>query len=145
MLAACGGSRTTTPTQDNCAGKGALPAPPVFFLDYPPSGSTNIPTNAGVLIEMGADNGQYPSATVTVSSGSAVVPLGAPTAVPSPLPTPFATPTGAQGPYVTVPMPTLSPNTAYTVVFKYMTFADNPPSCTVPASQTVGTFTTGLK
>lgn len=144
LITACGGAKTVATAPDVCLGKGAVPPPPVFTLDYPPNGSTNIPTSAGVLIEVGADNGQYPNATVSVTSASGPVPLGTPTAVPSPLPTPFATPSpNVAQTYVALPMPALLSNTTYTVTANYMAYADNPPSCTGPASQTLGTFTTG--
>jgi hypothetical protein len=144
LLAACGGAaRLPTVTPDVCAGKGTLPVPPFFFLDYPANGSTDIPTNAGVLIEIGADNGTYPNATLSVSSASAIVPLGAPTSLPSPLPTPFATPSPSSAqPYTAIQLPKLAPSTNYTVFATYLWYADNPPSCTAPVTQPLGGFTT---
>jgi hypothetical protein len=144
-VSGCGGAHSNGFT-DICAGKGAVPPAPFVFLDYPPSGSTNVATNVGRLIETGADNGPnvYPTVTLNVSAPSGPLQLGAPAIAPSPFPTPFATPFPAYtGTYVAVALPTLSPNTTYTVTDTYMGFADSPPTCSAPVTQNVGTFATG--
>lgn len=121
------------------------PTPIAAWLAYPPSGSTGVSVNAGQIIEKGAD---YPGGgvTIVVSSAAGNVPLGTPTLAPLPYPSPFATapPTyGFAGPYSSIPMPALSPATTYTVSDTYMDYYPyNPPQCSAPATQFVGTFTT---
>jgi hypothetical protein len=119
----------------------ATPIP--AFLDYPPSGSSNVAIGIGEIIEKGADVPGV-GVSITVSSPAGPVPLGTPTVAPSPYPTPFATPPPTFGaPYIAIPLPTLSPSTTYTVNDVYTDWADNPPVCSAQYTQFVGTFTTG--
>lgn len=130
-----------------CPPPTATPSPVPAFLNYPPSGSSNVSVSIGKIIEQGADAaGEVPQITMSSSSGS--VPLGTPTAAPSPFPTPFATPSpySAVGtaPYIAVPLPTLSPSTTYTVSDVVPGYdPNNPPVCSAPSTQFVGTFSTG--
>lgn len=120
------------------------PAPLPAWLNYPPSGSTNISTRIGEIIAQGAapGNGLAISVAGPVNSN---VPVGTPYAAPSPYPTPFATapPQNASYPYMAVPLPTLSPSTTYTVSDIYTDWSDDPPQCSAEYTQTIGTFTTG--
>ena len=158
LLAACGGgtvvgaSRPTVGPSSpaasaTCHPPSPGPTPIPAFLNYPPSGSSNVRTSIGEIIEQGADApGQ--ALTITVSSSSGNVPLGTPTAAPSPFPTPFATAPpnsiAARSPYVAIPLLTLSPSTTYTVSDTYQDYdPNNPPVCSAPATQFVGTFSTG--
>jgi hypothetical protein len=91
-------------------------------------------------------SGLTPQDAVALSAAGTPVPVGAFTAAPSPLPSPRVTPGAQFGgpglPYISAPVPTLSPSTTYTVQFTYQDWADNPPACTTMQSQTLGTFTT---
>lgn len=131
-----------------CAPPPPGPTPIPAWLDYPPNGSTGIATSVGQLIERGVEEpGQNNSLLIVLTSQSGTnVPVGAPTAAPSPLPTPFATPPPnypITGPYVAIPLPTLSPTTTYEVSDTYTGWSDSPPQCTAQYSQPVGSFTTG--
>ncbi|HEY9180798.1 MAG TPA: hypothetical protein VIO32_08760 [Candidatus Baltobacteraceae bacterium] len=149
-LAACGGGSlfggNHPKISATCPPPPLSPTPPPAFLDYPPSGSANVSTSIGQIIEKGAD---VPGGgiTIVVASGSENVPLGTPTTAPSPFPTPFATPPptfGMIAPYIAIPLPTLSPSTVYTVSDVYAGYdPNNPPQCSAPTTQLVGTFTTG--
>lgn len=145
-LPACGGTGHPL-VAATCPPPPPTPPPIPAFLNYPPGGSINVPTTIGEIIEQGADT---PGSilTIAVSWPSGNVPLGTPASAPSPLPTPFATPSPhsviSQSPYVAIPLPTLSPSTTYTVTDIYSGYdSNNPPSCSAPAMQFVGTFTTG--
>lgn len=149
-LAACTGSgaigsanNVAPQTAATCPPPSPGPTPIAAWLAYPPSGSTNVATSIGELIEKGAAPGN--GLTMVVSSAAGNVPLGAPTIAPSPYPTPFATPPptfGWSGPYVAVPLPALSPAATYTVTDVYTDWANNPPACSAQYTQPVGTFTT---
>jgi len=97
-----------------------------------------------MLIETGAEEpGQNGAIMIAVTSAAGAVPLGAPTSAPSPLPSPFSTsPPQYSGPYVAIPLPTLAPNTTYTVSDNYTGWANNPPQCTATITQFSGSFTT---
>jgi hypothetical protein len=156
LLEACGGGRgssgllpTSPPAGITASACGTTPAEPTpfpAFLNYPPSGSANVPTSIGELIEQGA-MGPGKGPAIEVTAGSATVPVGMPTVAPTPYPTPFATAppdyAGSDFPYLAVPFPTLSPSTTYTVSDVYTGWSDTPP-CTAQITQFVGTFTTGL-
>lgn len=149
-LAACGGGAGISGANGpppavsaTCHPPSPGPTPIPAWLAYPPRGSTNVSANIGEIIETGADAGQ--GVTITVSSPAGNVPLGTPTVAPSPYPTPFATPSPGfpNYPYMAIPLPMLSPSTTYTVSDTYMDYdPNNPPQCSAPATQFVGTFTT---
>lgn len=155
LLAACGSGNpvataTQSPTQSpksaaTCPPPSPGPTPIAAWLAYPLNGSTNVATNVGEIIEKGAST-PGEGVTITISSSAGSVLLGTPAVAPSPYPTPFATtpPTFALSnlPYMAIPLPTLSPATAYTVNDVYTDWANNPPQCTAQYSQFVGTFTT---
>jgi hypothetical protein len=150
LLAACGGCIACSGGHPliavTCPPPTATPPPISAFLNYPPSGSNNVPIYVGEIIEQGADApGEV--LTITVSSPSASVPVGAPTIAPSPFPTPFATlPPYTQlgkAPYVAIALPTLLPSTTYSVNDTYPNYdPNNPPVCSTPATRSVGTFRT---
>lgn len=147
VLAACGGGTgSSDPTVSaSCPPPPAIPTPFPAWLNSPPNGSVNVATNIGVLIETGAEEpGQNGAIAITVTSPSAPMAIGTPTSAPSPLPSPFSTsPPQYSGPYVAIPLPTLSPNTTYTVSDSYTGWADNPPQCSTMITQISGSFTTG--
>lgn len=153
LLAACGGganwngpAASQPAVTATCHPQSPGPTPIPAFLNYPPNGSTNVPVSIGEIIEQGADApGQ--GLTIVVASSSGNVPLGTPTIAPSPFPTPFATASPdsvpARSPYVAIPLPTLSRSTTYTVSDTYPGYdPNNPPLCSAPATQFVGTFST---
>lgn len=154
ILAACGGAGSNKAPADpptlsatSCPSPPVIPTPIPAWLDYPPSGSANVATSVGQVIEKGADEPGQNSLTIVVTSQSGGnVPVGAPTAAPSPLPTPFATPPPnypITGPYVAIPLPTLSPSTTYDVSDAYTGYSNTPPQCSAQYLQSVGSFTTG--
>lgn len=117
-------------------------AAPLNFLVYPQPGATNVPDDLGVLVVTN-DGGLVSSTSLQISSKTANVPLGAATSVPSPLPTPNAIGTGAE--YMTlvaVPLPKLSPATAYAVSYRYDIYPASEPQCARFASSPIGSFTT---
>lgn len=158
-LAACGGAGSNnsadlqgTPSAlaaTSCPSPAYPPPTPIpAWLDYPPSGSANVATSVGQVIERGVEEpGQNNSLLIVLTSQSGGnVPVSSPTAAPSPLPTPFATPPPnypITGPYVAIPLPTLSPSTTYNVSDTYTGWSDTPPQCSANYSQSVGSFTTG--
>lgn len=148
ILAACGsGARAQIPIlspQPTCGPPSPQPTPIAAWLDYPPNGSTGVSTTIGEIIETGAEQPGNSALTIVLSSGGVSVPIGTPTVAPTPYPTPYSTPgAGVSGPAMAIPLPALSPNTAYTVSDVYTGWADNPPACTAPQTQFVGSFTTG--
>lgn len=143
IIAACGSLSSSDDTSARSA-RATCPPPPLTptpdpaWLAYPPSGSTSVPVSIGELIEEG-------SSSIIISANGSNVPAGTPTVAPSPFPTPFATaPPGYSyfGPYMAVPLPTLSPNTTYKVADQYTGWDNNPPQCSTTVTQDVGTFTT---
>ena len=143
ILAACGGAGGGPSPMVGCG----LPPPsphPQLWLVYPVPGATAVSDSIGALVF--ADiAGLTPQDSITVSAAGTPVPVGAFTTAPSPLPSPRVTPGAEFGPnvpYIAVPIPTLSPATAYTVNYTFQDFASNPPSCTTTQTQTLGTFTT---
>jgi hypothetical protein len=145
LLCACGGGvGADQPTSSPGCGSPPPTTHPQLWLVYPMPNATSIPDNVGSAIF--ADiAGLQPQDSVTISSPMGQVPVGAFTSAPSPLPSPRVTPGnefGANAPYVAVPLPTLSPATTYTVNYTYQDWADNPPSCTMMNTQTLGAFTT---
>jgi hypothetical protein len=155
LLAACGGRGSSslwlpTPapagaTGSACGTPPAEPTPFPAFLNYPPSGSANVSTSIGELIEQGA-MGPGKGTAIEVTAGAASVPVGMPGIAPTPYPTPFATAppdyAGSDFPYLAVPLPTLAPSTTYTASDVYTGWSNVPP-CTAQYTQFVGTFTTG--
>lgn len=144
VLCSCGGGflRSSPQAAATCGPPWTEPTPYPAWLAYPPSGSTNVATTIGKFIEKGASPGGL---AIIVSSPSGNLPLGTPTAAPSPYPTPFVTPPPndyVNGPYMAVPLPTLSPATTYTVSDQFMYWSNNPPQCEAPVTQFVGSFTT---
>lgn len=151
VLAACGGGQadpssgaSSAPT---CPPPPTIPTPVPAWLDYPPNGTANVSVNVGAVIEKGVQEPGQTGLAITVTTAlGASVPLGAATSAPSPLPSPFATPPPTYpitGPYVAIPLPTLSPNTVYNIADTYSGWANNPPQCSTQYSQPVGSFTTG--
>ncbi len=145
----CAGSGTPNSgsSSDQSAGCGlppTIPTPIPVWLAYPPDGSTGITTTIGELIEVGVPAEVGLTLNVTTATGASVS-LGTPVIAPSPYPTPFATepPIWANRPYYAVPLPTLSPNTTYTVSDSYTGWANNPPTCSATYTQRAGAFTTG--
>ncbi len=146
LVAACGGGGSVGgPASQQITAGATCPPPPAIptpypaWLAYPPSGSSSVSTSIGQIIERGWSS-------VIIAAGNSTVTAGTPTAAPSPFPTPFATAPpqyDTLGPYIAVPLPTLSPNTTYTVEDQYTGWDDNPPQCSTTLTQTAGTFTTG--
>jgi len=129
-----------------CPPPPAIPTPIPAWLAYPPNGSTSVSTAIGQIIEQGAEEPPMSGLSIVISSSAGKVPLGAPTVAPSPFPSPFSsTPPnyGTTGPYMSIPLPALSPNTAYSVVQQYTGWSNNPPQCSATITQSVGGFTTG--
>ena len=147
VLAACGGGAGSSDpsVSASCPPPPTIPTPFPAWLNSPPNGSVNVATNIGFLIETGAEEpGQNGAIAIIVTSSSGAVAIGTATSAPSPLPSPFATsPPKYLGPYVAIPLPTLSPNTTYTVSDSYTGWADNPPQCSTKITQLSGSFTTG--
>ena len=135
-LSGCGGSSSAS---TSCGFPPPIPTPIPFWLAYPPTGSTNVGLTIGKLIGVGGV-----TLSMTTTSGNSV-PLGSPTLAPSPYPTPFATapPNLGLQQYYAVPIPTLSPNTTYTISDSHIAWENNPPSCGTTDTQQVGSFTTG--
>jgi hypothetical protein len=135
-IIACGASPTA---QGHCF---YHPIPlKIMELVYPADGSTAVSTRLGVLITQGYFNGQPPEiATVSTQPGSTIVNtlLGAP----SPLPSPLATPP-IVGPYGSVRLPTLLPQTTYQVQFAHDVQFGDPRFCSVMINDGGGSFTTG--
>lgn len=156
-LAACGGSGAPDPSQPTgqqgsgqsaatCPPPPTIPTPIPAWLSYPPNGSTSVSTTIGQIVEQGAEEPPNSGITLVVSSSAGNVPLGAPTIAPSPFPSPFSTTPpsyGTSGPYISIPLPTLSPNTTYDVAQQYTGWDNNPPQCSATITQAVGKFTTG--
>jgi hypothetical protein len=134
----------------DCSGGGATGgrtvcntvAVPAIMLAYPISGTTGVSPNIGSLIVSGvAGPGQT---IVTVTAPSGVIANATPSPAPSPLPSPLTTSAPAAGPssYSAVALPTLTPNTMYTIT---ATYSVGSASATCPTSfpTTLGSFTTG--
>ena len=101
-------------------------------LVYPAPGATGIPDAVRSVIV----SGPVGQVTLTPPSGAAIVST-TPTAVPSPIPSPNATP--ANTPVTAFAVPSLAPNTTYTVV-AVDTSVTLP--CAEALPQTLGTFAT---
>lgn len=145
LLAACGGGASRPTVSASCPPPPGMPTPFPVWLDSPPNASVNVATTIGMLLETGASGpGQNGPIRVSVTSPSGPVALGTATSAPSPLPSPYSTaPPQYSGPPVAIPLPTLSPNTSYTVSDSYTGWADNPPQCSATLTQIGGSFTTG--
>jgi hypothetical protein len=142
VLAACSGGGGTNPASPGC-GSPPPSASPVLDLVYPIPNATAVSEFLGFLVF--ATGGVSSQEFVTLSNANTPVPVGAFTAPPSPLPSPRVTPGSkfsGDVSYVAVPVPTLSPETTYTVSYTYQDFADNPPSCMAPVTLPLGSFTT---
>jgi hypothetical protein len=145
LLAACGGGYTASPRPSLQAPCGPPPpsAAPFLALEYPEPNATNVPASIGMLLFAGSSGG----VTIAMrSSSGSTVPIGTPTAAPSPIPTPYATPSnfGGNVPYFAAPIPALSPATTYSLSYTYSDFNGIPPSCYGPATQQLGSFSTGI-
>lgn len=143
LLGACGGAGDPTSPTSFCGSPPPL-AHPQLWLVYPMPSATAVPDNIGEVVFADVA-GLTPGDSVAISGGGSAVPVGAFTPAPSPLPSPRVTPGAQFGPtvpYIAAPVPTLSPNTTYTVSFTYQDWANNPPSCSTTNTQNLGTFTT---
>jgi hypothetical protein len=122
-IIAAGGCETDESHGGAVPGECGQPVPIVQLL-YPIPGSTNVPTEAGVLVYEGtyagtalAHSTSPASVPIELVSGSAAPIDAQPTAVPQPIPSPAATPRPYNvGSAYAVALETLSPNTTYQVL-----------------------------
>jgi hypothetical protein len=125
-----GTSVAPTPTSPGIACPALAEAAP--RLIYPSPGATGVSTSLGEIIVTPPYDGSF----TLVAPGASPLPIGPPGSVPSPAPT--ALPTNES--FVAVPVPALSPATAYVVVY-----ATPKPTGQCPiyeGSGTIGTFST---
>lgn len=141
VIAACGGSGSPASNVATCGPPPPSAAPPLVLV-YPIPGAVGVPIALGEAIFLGP----YSLDTVAITSSSgAAVSTGGFMVAPSPLPSPNAAPSNynpASGPFIAVPVPTLSPATTYSVTYSYQGYADSPPSCTSTVTLPLGSFTT---
>jgi hypothetical protein len=105
-------------------------------------GSTGVSTAIGATIVTGNPLGGLGSATFLLAMQSGHdVPVGGFVAKPQPVPSPYATAPNPS-PYYAVPIPTLSSATTYDASYSYEVPSYVPPSCTVPITKSLGSFTT---
>lgn len=135
-------SATSTPSATPTCAPSPQPTPPPLSLEYPAPNSSGVAANIGQLIVAGPL--VYGGAFALDDSHGVAVAIGTPTAAPSPLPTPLATPFPgyASAPLEAIPIPTLSPQSTYSLTYTYSAWANNPPTCTAPFTQHIASFTT---